>query len=456
MNTAKITSVLNGNENEPQALIFTNSPQNVNFTLPQVMRWTGSIMLICAGAFFMIQGFDSISFLTRHWIFTAIVFAMGGFGLFTGLILKEIKGARVLLGLSVALIPVLFSQLGALIQSLTADPQVTLPKVILAQCESPVLTLITALSTIGLVIPVILFGFKVLARPQCTLLSITYFLLNAVILIPGRNPSFSGALFLLMALLISYLYTLRLQNSSIYTTIEGKLSMLMMFSPLAIVASRALFYNPDLLYFGFLFGGAGILLLNIQSKVPQNLQIKSFQKTGGILFLMSAVPLISLPVFQNMAIPSEIIPFTILLPELLLIAYVTHSNNDKKGETVRMLAAIVTLAIVIVDHLICTNSTVSIMTMVTGIVLIALSVSKKERGAFYVGILCTAGGITGALWSTLKFQSQWTWVLFAIIGIVALLFGTLSEMYKARFQTELAKWNWTWKGKDKCVVRTVV
>jgi hypothetical protein len=184
--------------------------------------------------------------------------------------------------------------------------------------------------------------------------------------------------------------------------------------------------------------------------------MKSFQKTGGILFLMAAIPLVALPVFQNLSIPSEIIPFTILLPELLLIAYVTHSNNDKKGGTARMLAAIVTIAIVTIDHLICSNSIVSMMTTVTGIVLIALSVSNKERGPFLVGFLCAAGGITGSLWSALKFQSQWIWVLFAVIGIVALLFGTLSEMYKARFQTELVKWSWIWKGENRCAGKTVV
>jgi hypothetical protein len=186
MNSSGIASVMNDHINDSKTIVFTNSsPDMKSFTFPQVMRWTGSVMLICAGVFFMIQGFDSISFLTRHWIFTSIVFSMGGLGLFTGLKLKEIRGARVLLGLSAALIPVLFSQMGALVQSVLPQSQVSLPKAIMAEPESPLIILITTISTIALIIPVVFFGFKVLAHSRSSVLSVTYLLLNAVLLIPG-------------------------------------------------------------------------------------------------------------------------------------------------------------------------------------------------------------------------------------------------------------------------------
>jgi hypothetical protein len=203
------------------------------------MRHAGSFMLILSALAFMLQRWGVIDHITRYFSFLGFTGVMTAAALICGLGVKEGKGARTLFAMVVALAPVHFAQLGALLFSVFGEiPAHThYPAYLLWQAHSPG----AALATVGvaclLLIPILFTGFSTLDRQLAGKLTVVSLLANAVLLIPNRDPN-TVALLGIVALVALSLYNSRLVAITRFATFENKIARATLFLPVAVLVVR--------------------------------------------------------------------------------------------------------------------------------------------------------------------------------------------------------------------------
>ncbi|MDH5643257.1 MAG: hypothetical protein OEY63_03570, partial [Gemmatimonadota bacterium] len=217
--------------------------------LGQVLRWMGSLLLLGASASFMLEGWDAFNSQLRYWVFFCYVLGLAGLGILLGWRIREDKGARTLLGLAVAGIAAQFSQLGAMIYSLVAADQETLPEALRYQASSWAVVAGDA-GAFLLLVPVVFMGFATLHRPEARRLSAAYLLTCSSLLLPVRDGLALTSLILGVILFIHWFDGRYMVGTPHGTTGEGIVSRLLVLMPLGILLARAGFYPQSALFYG--------------------------------------------------------------------------------------------------------------------------------------------------------------------------------------------------------------
>ena len=215
--------------------------------LGQVLRWLGSLLLLGASASFMLEGWNTFDSQLRYWLFLAYTLGLAGLGIVLGWRIREDKGARTLLGLAVAGIAAQFSQLGAMIHSLVAIDNGTLPDALRYQAGSWAVVAGDAAALL-LLVPVASMGFAALHRPEARRLSAAYLLACAGLLIPVRDGLALTSLILGVILLIYWFDGRYMAGTPHGTTGEGIVSRLLVLLPLGILLARAGFYPQSAIF----------------------------------------------------------------------------------------------------------------------------------------------------------------------------------------------------------------
>src|SRR5262249_16184489 len=155
-----------------------------------------------------------------------------------GLRMREDKGARTFLALACAIVPVNFCQLGALVYSRLASYAGNYPIYATLQAPNDVAAA-TAFGLGMLVLTVLsLIAFTALARSRSLLLTTAYIGLNALLLVPTRDPNSVGALLLLGTIGLAAMEARTLRTETSLKTPEGFFVRLMIGVPLILLAAR--------------------------------------------------------------------------------------------------------------------------------------------------------------------------------------------------------------------------
>ena len=203
------------------------------------MRIIGVILIISASVMFMGDKWSYWSHLTRYGTFLSFTLLVGGCGLLCGLRLHDPKGARTLLALSTALLPVLLAQLGALLFSCFPEAQ-THDYSELYRWVAPGLnqTIGMAILSLVLLIPLTALSFSTLVKNAKTETTILYSALSLALLIPLRNDSF--VLITTLCAMVAYAWYERyiVSKETTFKTFEGTIIRLILWWPLFIFAGR--------------------------------------------------------------------------------------------------------------------------------------------------------------------------------------------------------------------------
>lgn len=159
---------------------------------------------------------------------------MGGLGIFCGLKLKEPKSARTFLALGGALVSVNFAQLAGLTYSLFHQANVIYPAYLHWQAPSVGALLLAA----GIGIPTLailsMASFSALAREIRLPLLGSFLLLNLLLLVPIRDPSFTGLLAFSMATTLAAAFR-QVKGAPVAKTFDGRIALAHLFLPVMIV-----------------------------------------------------------------------------------------------------------------------------------------------------------------------------------------------------------------------------
>jgi len=410
--------------------------------LPHIMRILGASAIVISAVLFMLQGLHSVTFIGRHFAFLGISGGLGALGLLLGLKFNEHKGARVLLGLSTASLPVLFSQLGGMIHAHLGVAPPSLPHAFQAIAESVPLVIITNIATFLIAAPLVVLGFHTLARSRPWLLSLVSLGLNGCILFPSRESHIVGLILCLMTAAFLAVEKFVIAHEVKMRTSEGLYTRLMLLSPMAVIFIRTLFFEPALFFTGASLACLGSLLFAVSLPSHENTKGNRLLRILGTVTLVISTPFIVTSVIDSLHISDSAQYLLFTVPAGLVLAALSAFVNKKSAAHFRGAAAIYLLAIFILGHIVLFSSILSLVTIIISAGFICTGAMLKERISFITGMLGLAMGIISILWNEVSIQSSMVWVFCAVCGTAVIAGASFIDIRKKEIAKVVAHWKW--------------
>lgn len=407
----------------------------------QTLRWSGSILLATAAIAFMYQGIYSFAPMTRHWIMLAVCLLLGLLGMVTGNLLKEEKGARLFLGLAAASFPVLASQLGAMFFSMFGSPPAGMPQpLVFTLTNSSVLLMITGL-TLTIIIPVSHLAFRILARPQAGILTITYTLANLCMLIPLRDDIWISAIITPVAGALFWFDSSKLSKDFRLDSFEGRASRFMLSGPLAVMIGRSFFYPMAPAYYGLMLLVSGACFTLYWGRVARKNWIRRASRTAGITAMAAGWWICFTQMLAYFYIGTAAAIYLGLLPPAAALAGHSLMSSCKTARYQRMTAAITALASVIIVHYSQATVPASVVAAVTAAVVLVLGTLVAEKPVMFIGGLISVIGLGNLSVLAFRLHISHAWLILAIIGIGVMFCASLIETKRLwRFLKRSSVW----------------
>ena len=134
--------------------------EHSRYSLPRLLRGLGAITLLASVSIYLYQGFGQGSDISRYLILLAHTVGLAGVGLVCSRWLKEQKGARLLLMLTLVFISANFAIIAAFIYSIAGDPITNLHGSMTWVASYSAKTIFLFSSALLVLVPLIIFGFN--------------------------------------------------------------------------------------------------------------------------------------------------------------------------------------------------------------------------------------------------------------------------------------------------------
>ena len=413
------------------------------FSFAQLLRWLGCAGVMLSAVVFLIQGFDDIAQSLRHWAYLGLMVVLSTVGVALKYVFADGKGARLLLGLAIAVIPIQFAQLGGMIHSLvsTVQPE-TLLAVMAYDALSWPLVLMAGAATLGLAALVALFGFRVLARPQAGWLTLMILGLSSFLLLPMREGFVAVLAFSALAG-VTWMTDAKLAKQQALRTLEGRSARMILLLPLVIFAARASFYIGDLAGLIMVFGMLCACAIWMAHQYLKHQGLRELIIFFGSFGVCASWTLWA-GLFLEMA--EGVSGFAIFAVEglaLLLISLITRF-----GALYRLFGSLLFVAGSLTLLGTGWNLQVVGTVMMLGVVLAALGFFQQWRAPLLIGGLLAVSGIVPAISLALVDVQMGTWLGLALGGLTLVIAAAIVDRYgpyvkgqARRSWQEVKEWN---------------
>ncbi len=309
----------------------------------RMLRLSGAFVLIAAASTFLFQHWQQGQDVQRYLGLLALTAALPAAGFFCGLRIGETKGARTLLAVAASLLPAHFCLLGAFLYSRFAwgSGLVPMPTYALWTAPSDAAALAVTAGALVVLAPIAWVAFLALARPHAVRLTAAYLGVNALLLVPSRDPQLM-ALLLAASVLGLAAIEAKIGGDRALRTLEGVMvRCLMVAAPVLLAARSWLHYDVSALWLAVVCAALAAVGLGLARqgrlrptwRVP--LETSSLvPAAGAALALATAGVQAGMP--EPLALPAASLPFAALLALLSLGA-------GPRGATLRGAAAAVAL-----------------------------------------------------------------------------------------------------------------
>jgi hypothetical protein len=406
--------------------------------LSNLLRTLGAVIIIAAASIFLIQNWGHGNDIQRYLMLLAFSGVLSAAGFFCGLRLHESKGARTLLGLAVAVVPIHFAVLGGLLYSQFPwdGLSVILPEFATWVAPSKASALATVGISIALLAPMVYLSLLSLGRTKARELSMVFFGLNLALLLPVRNPDWTALLVALGGLLIAYVELRIFCRETSLQTFEGRFLRLMNVVPLALLTVRGLkFYVFSDLLAAAILGSVALLAFTLGpqlSRVERSQKLMQFASVipAGLSWSILAANLVDLlNLHSHWVIPFATLPFSGLL---LMISL--GSVGDGTG--FRRAAAVVALLGVSTHLLVCPGLASSLICLSIGVACLIYGCLVQQKTIFFSGLACIVLGLGYHFKYAIRLYSISNWGSLAMAGVVIIILASLIERH---YQTLLNK-----------------
>jgi hypothetical protein len=292
-------------------------------TLPILLRRMGAFFIVVSAAIFLLQQWETHDHVSRYYSFLGFTVLMTVIGVFSGVVMRDVKAARTLLGITALIVPIHFARLGGLLFSCMEGAKgLTYPSLLRLQASSFESALLA--NGIGALIlaPITYFAISVFVRSSAKQVTSIFLIVSGLLLVPIRDSNFIGYL-VVVSLLFHYYLDRRLWlKRNEFRTKEGHFIRILLYVPTLILGVRSLYlYAPSLFLYGIILGGIAMTLFRLMPEYmeTQTSQI-ALQYTALVPALASSICLsiATLSAFEMgmdsaLDVPIVVIPLGILL-----------------------------------------------------------------------------------------------------------------------------------------------
>lgn len=416
--------------------------------LSLLLRAVGALVVLAAASTFLLQRWSTGDDVHRAWTLLAHTALLAVAGFACGIGLRESKGARTFLGLAVAMVPVHFTVLGALVYSVlgypvsgaSADAFWTAPSLFWTASNPSAVALAVA-GHLAVLVPIAAVGLLALARPVTGRTLPVLLIGHALLLVPTRDPDQVAALVVALAALLGW-FELRVapHHASLHTA-EGRYTRLVLTAPLAMLVAR----NVNLYDVSYVLGGALFLAGGLASFIGS-------RRTSGV-----ARATLELATLGALGMACACHGLALALPPAAFLPLVSLSFAPSAaalsvlmtelGPTYRRVAAAVAILGVGLNVLIYPGPLTSWLCVAVSVAVLAYASFVQQRMILAAGVLGLLLGLSQQLhYAVYLFQSS-QWIALAVLGSATIVGASLLERHHERLgarlgalRTELARW----------------
>jgi hypothetical protein len=417
-----------------------------------LLRLLGALLLVSAAGTFLVQHWNAGNDVQRYLLLLGQAVVLAGAGVYAGLGLSEPKSARTFLGLVLAVTPVHFGVLAALVYSRFSldggSSALRLPQHALWLAPSDAAALgITALGLVVLV-PLVLISFTALARGQVARLAVPFLAGNALLLVPTRDSD------VVVWLLATGAYAVHrslahpeLARAGLDTP-SGRLARALPYTGPTLLLGRALYlYEPTQLMFGvlgLLLWVVGYVELGRASNLPALRLIGQWLCTlAGVLGWGALVRAFGLdarcPAALRLAL--DVLPVCL---GLLLLA--RHAVGGAAGP--RRLALLVANACMLVELRLWGGATPGALALAVGTASLLYAARLQQVAAALGAVAGLLAGLGVVLSHLVRVPALGHWAALSVFGVALILGASALERRKERLlayvasaRSELSEWS---------------
>lgn len=411
-------------------------------TVSEALRILGAAVLVASMSLFLMQGWNDGNDIRRYLMLLTQtgLLATAGFALSHGL--KEAKGARLFFGLALVSIPANFTILGALLYSVLQwdGGLTTYPGYATWQIENVASTGITLAGAMVVLLPITMFCFAIMARHSAKTLSLHFFALNMMLLLPIRSSLAAGTVALLGTVYALYVVRKVIGKDRALKTAEGKFALITLFIPAGIILFRSMyFYQVDSLLIAML-SMAAFLAARQASMFPE----RSARVALALDVLSVPFALMFATALTNALIPSVtwalIAPIFSIAYSLLALDVVRRTESRRLAASIGLSVSLFVACSFILSVAAEQGALTAFLSLVAGGLMVMAGVALRNRSATVAGFLVAVASVLFGFEALLSLVLDSSWIDLAIFGACAITLGSVLDRHGVAINLRLATW----------------
>jgi hypothetical protein len=423
-------------------------------SVSEALRILGASVLLASMSLFLLQGWDDGNDIRRYLMLLAQtgLLAVGGFALSHGL--KEAKGARLFFGLALVSVPANFTILGALLYSVFQwdGALTTYPEYATWQFQDVASIGITLAGAMLVLLPVTMFAFAIMARHSAKGLSLHFFALNALLLLPVRSSVAAGAVALIgIAYALAMVRRVVGQDKALKTA-EGRFALSTLFIPAGIILFRSMyFYQVDSLMVAML-ALAAFLAARQASTLPgrgPRIALGLEMLSAPIAFIFAVATTDAASAMVGWALTAPVFALAYTLPALDLV-YRTQSRVLAKcvGVSISLFVAVAFVLNVSGNP----SALQAFLALTAGVLMFISGVSLRKSTASVAGVVTIVASLMFGFEAMLAVVLTSSWIDLAIFGAFAIAAGSVLDRHGVAMKLKITNWIASLRQREEVIV----
>ena len=390
--------------------------------------------MVLSAAAYLLEGFDVASSDLRQWVCLGMMGTLALAGLFSQLIMKDSKTARLLFTIAIGLISIQFAHLAGIIFDIYGSAADTSAFMAINAALSPQSIAAIAAVTLAASLAITFVGFQILARQQAARLMLSYIFINMLLLIPDRTTltGIIAAVALVSASLAVFYFLFN--RHSLYRTREGIAVQLLFLIAPAVALSRLAFYFGE--FAGYNTMGlilAALLAKSAASWIPMR-PIKEVAVLGAALL---AIPCWHGLVTEVIALPVADLYYAARFAPAIAFLLLISEFSPGMGRVYRILSMMI---LALLTYLLCIgiNSYISCtIAMFISVLVLMWGACKKYRDPAVCGAILSLFSLLMLVSQVLANLNSEMWVLLSLVGFSLVMMATVIERYGKKLQSAI-------------------
>jgi hypothetical protein len=396
-------------------------------SLPRLLRTIGGIAVLVSLYTFLVRGWEGSSDLVRYGMFLGHTGLLAAIALVSGRVLREGNGPRILMMLALVSVVVNFAILGAFIFAAgEAAGHVAYPKQVAWSAGSLPVALAVTGAAMLILLPVVWFGFRTLARGISGHLAALFLTGNAALLLPFRDSTPVSILAVLLGLSGLVVTGRMAKQHMAVRTLEGRVAVLLQFLPVGVLLGRSLWLHaPEI----SLVAALGAMVFFVLRQASLLLEPRSSFR--NLLEFASLIPAIVTGACLDEAMARAGLDASFALLSGTAITAALCYELSLRAAAMNALYRVASVGAatlgVVINLLLHGGTGASVVALGVGIAGIVVSYTLRQRALLLGGLVTVAAGLVDQCLRIFQMFDFGYWATLAVAGVLAIVLGSFLE-----------------------------